>query len=208
MNEPGPDRFADVTGAVLLGGESSRMNQDKAHLDVGGVAAATRIARLLEGFCAEVLLVGGTPPSDAPGRVVTDPAGPLCALRGLSGALAAARTEKVLVLATDYLAVTPELLLGLLAFPEADAVVPRTERNRHPLCALYRRKPATVVAASALAAGTLALGSFVDSLKVNWLDGVHLSRLDPRGTALANVNTPDELTALREALTRPDERQA
>ncbi|MBW2241049.1 MAG: molybdenum cofactor guanylyltransferase [Deltaproteobacteria bacterium] len=204
MSEPGADRFADVTGAVLLGGESTRMGQDKAHLDAGGVAAATRIARLLDGFCAEVLLVGGTPPADAPGRVVVDPDGPPSALRGLLGALAAARTEKVLVLATDYLAVTPEFLLGVLAFPEADVVVPRNEKHRHPLCALYRREPARAAAASALAEGKLALGSLLDALEPSWLEGAHLSRLDASGTALANVNTPEELAALREAWARTE----
>ncbi len=203
MSEPGSDRFADVTGAVLLGGESSRMGQDKAHLDAGGVAAATRLAGLLEGFCAEVLLVGGTPPPDAPGRVVADPEGPPSALRGLLGALSAARTEKVLVLATDYLAVTPELLLGLLAFPEAAAVVPRNKEHRHPLCAVYRREPARAAAASAFAEGNFTLGSFLDALESNWVEGAHLSRLDASGTALANVNTPEELAALRDACSRP-----
>lgn len=202
MSEPAADRFADVTGAVLLGGESTRMGQDKAHLDAGGVPAATRIARLLEGFCAEVLLVGGTPPPDAPGRVVADPDGPSSALRGLLGACSAARTEKVLVLATDYLAVTPELLLGLLAFPEAAAVVPRNEKHRHPLCALYRREPARAAAASAFADGAFTLGSLLDALEVRWVEGAHLSRLDSSGNALANINTPEELAALRDACSR------
>lgn len=200
MIESAADRFADVTGAVLLGGESSRMGRDKAHLRVAGVAAATRTARLLEGFCAEVLLVGGTPPEDAPGRVVEDPEGPPSALRGLLGALGAARTAKVLVLATDYIAVTPELLLGLLAFPEADAVVPRSAEHPHPLCALYRREPARAAAASTLAGGKLTLGSVLDALEPRWLDGAHLSRLDPGATALANVNTPEELAALHATL--------
>lgn len=204
MSEPDADRFAEVTGAVLLGGASIRMGQDKAHLDAGGVAAATRIARLLEGFCAEVLLVGGTPPPDAPGRVVADPEGPSSALRGLLGALTAAGTEKVLVLATDYLAVTPELLLGLLAFPEGAAVVPRNDKHRHPLCALYRRDPARAAAASAFAEGNFTLGCFLDALEPNWVEGAHLARLDASGTALANVNTPEELAELYDACTGPE----
>lgn len=202
MIEPIADRFADVTGAVLLGGESSRMGRDKAHLLVDGVAAATRAARLLTAFCAEVLLVGGTPPADAPGRAVEDPLGTPSALRGLVGAFAAAQTEKVLVLATDYLAVTSELLLGLLAFPEADAVVPRNAEHPHPLCALYRRVPAGAAATSALASGKLTLGFFLDGLEPRWLEGDPLARLDPGATALANVNTPEELAEFNAALAR------
>ncbi len=196
----GADRFADVTGAVLLGGASSRMGEDKARVALGGVAAATRVARLLAGLCGEVLLVGGDPPADAPGRPVPDPEGPPSALRGLVGALAAARTEKVLVLATDYMAVTGDLLLGLLAYPEADAVVPRGTEHPHPLCALYRRGPALAAAQAALAGGTLALRPVLDRLSPCWLEGADLERLDPSGTALANVNTPTELAALRAAL--------
>src|SRR5919109_1037384 len=61
-------RFSNVAGAVLTGGASSRMGSDKSHLAVGGVASATRVARCLALLCEDVVLVGGDPPAEAPGR--------------------------------------------------------------------------------------------------------------------------------------------
>jgi molybdopterin-guanine dinucleotide biosynthesis protein A len=192
----GESRIANVSAALLLGGASARMGRDKALLEVGGEPAALRLATLLAGLFADVLLVGGEPPAAAPGRRVADVAGPRCALRGLVSALGAAREERVLVLATDLMTITPDLLLALVAFPEADAVVPRAGGIAHPLCALYRRTPALAAARASFSAETLALKSVLAQLDVRWLEGEDLAALDPRGAALANVNTPEDYARL------------
>ncbi len=179
---------------MLAGGSSSRMGRDKAELPIGGVPAAVRIARLLASLFGEVLLVGGEPPPDAPGRRVADPPGPRCALRGLTGALAAADGERVLVVATDLPLLTPALLLGLVAWPEADAVVPRTRAGSHPLCALYRSEKVLPIARERLAAGDLKLHDLLEQLDCSYLDESELAQLDPEAVALTNVNTPDDLT--------------
>lgn len=199
----GESRIANVSAALLLGGASTRMGRDKAHLVIAGEPAAERLAKLLAGLFEEVLLVGGDPPTSAPGRRVADAEGPRCGLLGVATALAAAREERVLVLATDLMAITPDLLLGLTAFPEADAVVPRAGGFAQPLCALYRRAPALAAAQHCLARGKLALNAMLDGLAVSWLEGDDLASLDPDGRALANVNTPDEYARLaaREART-------
>lgn len=185
-------RIASLSAALLLGGASARMGRDKAQLAVGGEPAATRLAKLLAGAFEDVLLVGGTPPAGAPGRRVPDAEGPRCALRGLASALAAAREERVLVLATDLMAMTPDVLLGLVAYPEAEAVVPRAGGFAQPLCALYRRAPALAAARHCLARETLALTALLARLEVRWLEGDDLAALDPDGRALANVNTPED----------------
>jgi molybdopterin-guanine dinucleotide biosynthesis protein A len=190
-------RIANVSAALLVGGASSRMGADKARLEIEGEAAAVRIAQRLAALFEDVLLVGGEPPPEAPGRRVADPAGPRSALRGLVAALAAARGERVLVLATDLLGVTPDLLLALLAAPEADVVAPRSAAGPEPLCALYRREPVLAEAQRRFAAGQLALHELLAALRVHWLEGEDLAAVDPDGVALANVNTPEELIAFR-----------
>jgi molybdopterin-guanine dinucleotide biosynthesis protein A len=194
-------RVAGLSGAVLLGGASSRMGRDKAALAVAGVAGATRIALALDALCDEVLLVGGTPPADAKGRAVADPAGPRCALRGLVAALEAARGERVLVVATDLPLLTDVFLRGLATAAGADAVVPRPASKAQPLCAVYRRLPVLARAREQLAAGELALHGLLDTLRVTWIEGERLRALDPAGTALLNVNTPEDLVRA-EALLR------
>ena len=190
-------RFAELAGAVLTGGASSRMGRDKAALEWSGVPGATRTAQLLASLCEEVVLVGGAPPVSAPGRRVADPAGPRCALRGLVGALEACSAPRVFVVATDLPLLGPELLLALAAWPAGAAVVPRDARGPHPLCALYEREPVLPVARRLLDAGRLALRELLEAIDTVYLEGADLAAVDPGGRFLTNVNTPDELAALR-----------
>jgi molybdopterin-guanine dinucleotide biosynthesis protein A len=196
----GESRLAGVSAALLTGGRSSRLGRDKAQVPLGGVAAATRLARRLARLFEEVLLVGGTPPADAPGRRVADPPGEPCALRGIVGALEAARAPRVLVLATDLPLVSDALLLALVAWPEADAVAPRAGERRHALCALLARERALAVARRRLAARELSLHGLLAELGVRWLEGAELARLDPDGLALTNVNTTEDLARARQRL--------
>jgi molybdopterin-guanine dinucleotide biosynthesis protein A len=197
-----PGRIATITGALLLGGASSRLGRDKSRLPLAGVASATRTARLLRGLFEEVLLVGGDPPPDAPGRRIPDVEGPRCALRGLVSALQAAGRDRVLVLATDLPLVTPDLLLALVAWPEADAVVPRTGDGAQSLCALYRRDPVLSAARARLDAGELGVRDLLDAIGTAVLDEAELARLDPEGIALTNLNTPDDLARVESLLAR------
>jgi molybdopterin-guanine dinucleotide biosynthesis protein A len=192
--------IASISAALLTGGASSRMGRDKAHLEVDGAAAASRISRLLADLFEEVLIVGGDPPATAVGRRVADSEGPQCALRGFVAALAAASCERVLVVATDLPLLTADLLLALVAWPEADAVVPRTASGLHPLCALYRRKPVLAVARARLAEGRLALRGLLDAIDTAVLAEADLVRVDPDGAALSNVNTPEDLARMRAAI--------
>lgn len=195
MSAPAPPRegrLSNVSAALLLGGASRRMGSDKASLALDGVALATRTARLLATCFEEVLLVGGTPPADAPGRRVADPEGPRSALRGLVGALAAAEGERVLVVATDLPLLAPELLLALVAWPAADVVLPAVAGRLEPLCALWDRAVVLPVARARLAAGQLALHELVAALRAETLDGEDLRAVDPDGVMLANANTPED----------------
>jgi len=190
-------RLALVSAAVLLGGASRRMGRDKARIELDGVALATRTARLLEALFEDVLLVGGDPPPEAPGRRVPDVEGPRSALRGLVSALAAARTERVLVVSTDLPLLTADLVLGLVCHPEAEVVVPRSAKGSHPLCAVYAREAVLPAARSRLASGDLALRDLVAGLDTAWLEGASLRALDPEGASLLNVNTEADLAAAR-----------
>jgi len=181
--EPGQEsgqeesRIANVGGAVLTGGTSKWMGSDKAHMEIGGEPAATRIASLLAAIFEEVLLVGGDPPASASGRRVSDPEGPPCALRGLVGALEATRVERVLVLGTDLPLVTAPLLLALVAWPEADVVAPRVGERAHPLCALYRRDSVLPLARENLAGERLALHTLLEAVEVAYLEEADVARL-------------------------------
>lgn len=194
-HEPDPEegRLANVSAALLVGGASSRMGRDKAALPLLGVAMATRLARLLDRHFEELLLVGGEPPPEAPGRRVADVEGPRCALRGVVTALAHAAGERVLIVATDLPLLSDALLLGLVAWPETDAVVARDDRGPQPLCGVYRREPALRAARERLVGERLALAGWLDALAVDVLPEDVQRRLDPESRALTNLNEPGDL---------------
>jgi molybdopterin-guanine dinucleotide biosynthesis protein A len=196
-------RIATVAAALLVGGASSRMGRDKSRLEVGGVANATRLARLLGALFEELLLVGGEPPADAAGQRVADAEGPVCALRGLVAALEAARAPRVLVVATDLPLLTADLLLALVAWPEADAVVPLGAAGIQPLCALYRREALLSLARARLAAGRLDLRGLLDAVATSYFGPDDLARVDPSGHALTNVNTPEDRARAEALLSHP-----
>lgn len=189
-----------LDGAVLLGGRSERMGRDKARLEVGGLPCATRVARALSAVCSDVWLVGGEAPDQTPGRLVPDPDGPRCALRGLVAALAASRAEYLLVCATDLPLVTPGFLRVLADAPPADAVVPRDARGEHPLCARYRPSVLLGPARARLAGDALSIRGLLVEVETRYLEGAALVAADPGGLALLNVNTPAELLRAEERL--------
>lgn len=191
-------RFANVGAAILLGGASLRMGQDKALLEWDGEALVARQARLLVSLFEEVLLVGGSPPETTVGRRVPDPPGEYSALRGIVAALESTSCPWLLVTATDMPALTPDLLLGLVASqtPEIDAIVPRTDRPE-PLCALYRVESVLPVARERLATRAYMLRGLLEALRVTWLGAGDLALVGGNG-ALLNVNTPEEWRAFSE----------
>lgn len=183
-----------MAGAVLVGGESQRMGRDKAHVAVDGVPLAVRVGAVLASLVGDLVLVGGEPPAEAPGRRVADVAGPRCALRGLVGALEATIAPRVVVVATDLPYLTPDLILGMLALPPAQAVLPRDAHGAQPLAAVYQREPVLAHARAQLADGRLALGALLDRLDTHFVEGAALRVLDPDGRALHNANTPSDLS--------------
>ena len=189
-------RIGNVSGALLLGGASSRMGSDKAQLEWQGDAWSTRIARLLDRLFGETLLIGGNPAPDAPGRRVDDLPGPACALRGLVTALEAASSERVLVVATDLPLLEVDLLLALTAWPEADAVVPVDAHGEQPLCAIYRREACLPVAHARLEANQLALRGWLDELQTSRVALSAFGFDTEEAAVLTNVNTPQELAIL------------
>jgi len=201
---PGPlgGRLETVSAAVLAGGASSRMGRDKTQLEIGGEAALVRIAGLLGTLVAEVQIVGGASALPAGTRFVADVEGPQCALRGLVTALSASACERLLVVAADLPLVTPDLLLALIAWPEADAVVPRGADGAQPLCALYARDPVLAVARERLTGGELALSGLLAAIDTAYVEPAALARLDPHGDVLMNLNSPEDFAAIEAALAR------
>ncbi len=192
MRELLPD---DVTGVILAGGESSRMGQNKAFLEVGGRRLVDRMASLLGSLFKELLLVANDLPAFA---YLGLPTLPDClpgkkSLGGIHTALLHMKTAYCFVAACDMPFLRDGLVRHLLSLREGyDVVVPRLEWGLEPLCAVYSRaclKPVERL----LGRGDLKIINFFPEVRVREVAREDITPFDPGLDSFLNINTPEDL---------------
>jgi molybdopterin-guanine dinucleotide biosynthesis protein A len=195
-----PKPGAGVEGAILAGGQSRRMGRDKLLLPFGGGTVLQAISKALLPLVERLRLIGREPTPGFPFPATQPDLRPgLGPLSGIHAALATAEADRVLVVACDLPFVTTAFLRGLLEglSPSLDAVVPCPGGEPVAVCALYRVSCLEGLAGR-LERAELAATDFAKSLRARFLDDHDLSRLDPFGRCLLNLNTPlDYEKALR-----------
>jgi len=195
--------IAPLSGAILAGGQSQRLGQDKALLRLWGPQGPTLLEAtiaLLAAVCDEVLIVTDTPHSwlDLPVRVVLDhyPGGG--ALGGIYTALLEAEHPFVLTVACDMPFLNRDVLDYMAGLPrDYDVLIPRTyapEQRRfqfEPLHAIYGR-PCLRPIQELLEQGQRRIVRFFPHVRVRYLEE-DLSHLDPAGLSFRNINTRRDL---------------
>jgi molybdopterin-guanine dinucleotide biosynthesis protein A/predicted GNAT family acetyltransferase len=173
-----------LTGILLVGGASRRFGSPKALASFDDETLAERAWRTLQRACDRCIAVGKADDAlQLPFPIVDDGSTVRAPLAGVVAGLRAATTEVAVVLPVDVPLVRPTDLQAL-ADACLDAAVPPTG----PLpCAL--RRTALPRFEARLAEGRLALRDALSEVETRVVD------LD--GSALANVNTPEDLDALR-----------
>jgi molybdopterin-guanine dinucleotide biosynthesis protein A len=191
--------YPDVTGALVAGGQATRLGgATKGLLEVGGEPLVARALRLFAVSCGGALLVANEPaPYGALGvRIVPDLIPGKGAPGGLHAALSAAPTEWVFAVACD-MPFLSEAGLDLLASRRAgaDAVVPRWGGRLEPLHALWSRRCLPALE-GALRAGDPSLQALARLVETHVVDEADWRAVDPDGRAFENVNTPEDLARL------------
>jgi molybdopterin-guanine dinucleotide biosynthesis protein A len=174
--------------------------RDKSALNVGGTTILTRQLRAVTPVVSRVLLVGYRGTQKLPEGVTAVPdrveaGGPL---GGLDAALVAACGDDLLLLACDMPNVTTafaEYLVHLAHESTWNAVVPRTNRGYHPLCAAYSASCHEAVQ-TRLGRGQLRMIDLLEDLHVRTVECLELAEFGDVAHLLANVNTDADLAAL------------
>ena len=187
-------------GLILAGGSSSRMRQDKAALQYGGVTQLDRAFELASRHVSKVFVSVRasqiTEPARAQKPMIVDSVGGEGPIVGIRSAFAAYPNAGWLVLACDLPFLSDAALSQLLRERDATALA-TAYRSVHdglpePLCAIW--EPA---AAAALAAFDSGGGSCPRKFLIRHA----ASLLEPEDMrALDNVNTPEEYAHARAAL--------
>ncbi len=191
-----------ASAAILMGGAARRLDgRDKGAIRVGGESIRDRQLRALAPITDDIMIVGGhLAETPAHTRSIADHHPGLGPLAGLESALAASRDDAVVVLACDLPFVTTELLMYLLSLaPTADAIVPRTDRGYHPLCAVYDRRCLEAVRQQ-LDRRDLAVRGLLATLRVRAIESAELTQFGPEARLLANVNTAADLNEIETLL--------
>jgi molybdopterin-guanine dinucleotide biosynthesis protein A len=200
-----------ASAAILVGGLARRFGgRDKSALVVEGRSILERQLQALAPITDDVMIVGADPADlesrfrkaiDAGShiRAIADRIAGSGPLGGLDAALAAARDDALILIACDMPFVETAFLQYLVAESHGvDAVVPRTDRGYHPLCAVYTRACRGAVS-ERLGRRDLALSGLIQAVRARLIVGEEIERFGPARRLLANVNTPgefDELEAL------------
>ena len=185
-----------VSAAIMAGGKSKRMGQDKAWIELDGEPLIKRVADVLGAVADEVLIVANDARYERLGlRVVRDRWPDGGALGGIATGVGAATHDTVLVAACDMPFLSAEVWRVLLAHAgEADVVIPRIGGEYETLHALYA-KACVPQMARAIAENRLRVISFFDAVTVKAIDEPELRAVDPTLRAFTNVNTPEELAS-------------
>ncbi|NJB67929.1 molybdenum cofactor guanylyltransferase [Desulfobaculum xiamenense] len=191
-----------LSAAILAGGHGERLGgADKALIAIDGESLLERQTHILRQLSDDIMIAGhcGGPLPPSLRRVpdMLPVAGPLA---GIHSALVHARHEWVLVVPCDAPFLNPDLLRMLrdAATDDCDAAVPRQDDGFwHPLTAVYSR--ACIPAIEALAAqGMRQVIRLFDHVRTRAVAIDALRGADPQLASFVNINTPDDMAALRE----------
>jgi molybdopterin-guanine dinucleotide biosynthesis protein A len=185
------------SAAILAGGQARRFGgRDKSALVVEGRTILERQIAELTVLTTDILIVGGRGATVGHARVVADTIAGRGPLGGLHTALGETAGDATIVIACDMPYVVAPFLHHLLSLTRsADAVVPRTDRGYHPLCAAYTRA-CLAPAAARLADGRLKLIDLLDDVRVHVVSTEEIDAFGDHRRLLANVNTPTEYGGL------------
>jgi molybdenum cofactor guanylyltransferase len=183
-----PSALADVTGAILAGGQGSRVGGlDKGMMPILAEPLVAQVVRSLRRQVGRILICANRHVAEysAYGEVVTDRIGGFRGpLAGIDSALAACRTPWLLTVPVDCPRPPENLAQRLRDAAEsanAKGATVRTREQREPLFAIYR---------------TAAIGSLDDALERDlpvwrWQDELGIVELEYEGSSadFDNLNT-------------------
>ncbi len=175
-----------LTGILIMGGKSLRMNEDKAFILYGGKNMAQWSTDLLKPFCKEIIVASNKKEHRIFGdSIVRDElgAGPLA---GLYSGLKHSTSEWNLVLPCDTPLIKKEVLEILLDSTEGfDAVVAVDNTGKvHPLVGIYNKR---------------ILLKIEDQIKnkkysmMNILDQIHVNKIEFDVQYFKNINAVTDL---------------
>jgi molybdopterin-guanine dinucleotide biosynthesis protein A len=197
------DNVPEVSVAILAGGQSRRMGQDKAFLPVGGRPVIERVIQRVALLSSDLIIVTNTPDkyrrylstyrTTASGpsyRTVSDLHPGKGSLGGIYTAIHVASHSHCLIVACDMPFLNRGLLRHLMGLTHGfDVVIPRTEEFPETMHAIYGKGCLEPIK-RLLLADKLKIVGFFDDVRVRYVERDEVARFDPAFYSFLNMNTP------------------
>ena len=184
-----------ISVAVLAGGQSRRMGQDKAFLEIGGLPVIERVLATVRSLTDDLFISANAPQKYIPFGlpIVPDIYPDKAALGGLYSAIKAARHPHVLVVACDMPFLNVALLQHLVELaPTADIVIPLIDPPQpETLHAVYSKNCLPAIE-TRLLANKLRIIGFFEDVSVRYVERAEVAQFDPHFHSFVNINTPEE----------------
>jgi molybdopterin-guanine dinucleotide biosynthesis protein A len=194
----------ETTGIILAGGQSSRMQKNKAFLKVGNLQIIERIQKELQEVCSELMVVTNTPEEYISLGITTvvdliPHKGPLS---GIHAGLLISKSIYNLVVACDMPFISQNLAKYMMEIaPGYDAVVPRFNGMSQPLFAVYSKSCIEPIEYY-LNLERRSLTKFLPYIKVCWIEEACIRKIGNPDALFLNVNTPQDLEGAMEFIER------
>ena len=185
-----------LTVAIMAGGQSSRMGQDKSFVPFEGRPMIETIIERVTGLGDELILITNKPDEYAHFSLplFSDVYPDHGSLGGIYTAVHYASHPHTLVVACDMPWLNRPLLQYMISLKEtADIIVPRWNDFPEPLHAIYHKACLPHIEAN-LQAKRLKIIRFYDQVSVKYVESEEIMKFDGDGRSFANINTPQDLT--------------
>jgi len=193
------DLAPDVTGIILAGGQSTRLGQNKAFIEIDGQTLVERVASRLSQVVARIVLVTNSPEQFAfVGLPMTADLIPgVGAAGGLHAGLSAIGTEYGFVVGCDMPFLNVSLMRYLISLREGyDAVIPRLGQYHEPLHAVYSRRCLATIE-ERVRSGRRRILELCSDMCVRYVDETEIGLLDPHRLSFFNINDPQDLEQMQ-----------
>ena len=183
----------DTVGAILVGGQSTRMGRDKAGVELAGKPLASWVAAALTAAGLEVITAGG--PDRVPGYPnVADAPGVIGPLAGLVAALGYAAGRPVFLVATDQPLLRPATVRRIVAARGPhDAAVPLAAGHPQVTCAVYG--PGCLRAIAGIAKPPATIRDLLTAVTVRYLPPADWEEWGEDGRSWRSLDSAADLAA-------------
>jgi molybdopterin-guanine dinucleotide biosynthesis protein A len=196
-----------MTGIILAGGRSKRMGENKAFIDAVGIPLFERVYRVFKEIFSEIIIVANDarPFKRYEAHLQKDVILNKGALGGLYTGLLHSSSYHTFCSACDMPLLNPLLIKYMTKEKdEYDVIVPKTHDGLHPLHAIYSKK-CLIPMRQLLNRDDLKIVNFFQQVRVRYIEEMEIREFDPHMMSIINVNTEEEMEAVRNILIKSEQ---